>query len=116
MRTEIGTLVRMNAWIALLFAILLEVAATLSLKAAGNGSAPAIAAVAVGYVGSFVLLAYVLRTIEVSTTYAVWAGAGTALVAAIGMVILGEAVTALKVGSLALIVAGVVGLNLSGAH
>ncbi|MCW3009621.1 MAG: QacE family quaternary ammonium compound efflux transporter [Solirubrobacterales bacterium] len=106
----------MNAWAALVLAILMEVAATLSLKAAGSGSVPAIAVVVVGYLGSFVLLAVVLRTIEVGTTYAIWAGAGTALIAAIGMVALGEAVTAMRVGSLALIVLGVVGLNLSGAR
>ena len=106
----------MNAWIALVFAILLEVAATLSLKAAGGGSLPATVAVVVGYLGSFVLLAIVLRSIEIGTTYAIWAGAGTALIATIGMIALGEAVTAIKLGSLALIIAGVVGLNLAGAH
>lgn len=106
----------MNAWLALVLAILLEVMATLSLKAAGGGSLLASAVVAVGYLGSFALLAVVLKTIEVGTTYAIWAGAGTALIAAIGMVALGEAVSAVKVGSLALIVAGVIGLNLTGAH
>ena len=106
----------MNAWVALVLAILMEVAATLSLKAAGSGSIPASVVVVVGYLGAFALLAVVLRTMEVGTTYAIWAGAGTALVAAIGMVALGEAVSAVKIGSLALIVFGVIGLNLSGAH
>lgn len=106
----------MNAWVALVLAILLEVAATLSLRSAGTGSVPAIAVVVVGYLGSFVLLAIVLRSIEIGTTYAVWAGSGTALIALIGMVALGEAVSAVKLGSLALIIVGVVGLNLSGAH
>lgn len=106
----------MNAWVALVLAILLEVCATLSLKAAGGGSVPAIVAVVIGYLGSFVLLAIVLKSIEIGTTYAIWAGAGTALIATIGMIALGEAVTAVKLGSLALIIAGVVGLNLSGAH
>lgn len=106
----------MNAWIALALAIALEVAATLSLKAAGGGHVVASVVVAVGYLSSFALLAFVLRTIEIGTTYAIWAGAGTALIALIGMVALGEAATAVRIGSLALIVAGVVGLNLSGAH
>jgi small multidrug resistance pump len=48
--------------------------------------------------------------------YAVWAGAGTALVAVIGLVFLGEHFTWVKAASLAMIVAGVVGLNLAGAH
>lgn len=106
----------MNAWVALVLAILMEVTATLSLKAAGAGNVLAGGVVAVGYLGSFLLLAVVLKSIEVGTTYAIWAGAGTALIAAIGMVALGEAVNLVKVASLALIVVGVVGLNLSGAH
>ena len=106
----------MNAWVALVLAILVEVAATLALKAASAGHAWAYVPVVVGYVASFVLLAVVLKGIDVGTAYAVWAGAGTALVAAIGMTFLGEGVSALKLGSLALVMAGVVGLNLAGAH
>ena len=49
-----------------------------------------------------------------SVAYAVWSAVGTAAIAVIGMAILGEPVTALKVASLALIIAGVVGLNLAG--
>jgi small multidrug resistance pump len=58
----------------------------------------------------------VLRTLEVGTVYAIWAGAGTALVAVAGMAFLDEAVSAAKVGSILLIIAGVIGLNLAGAH
>lgn len=106
----------MNAWIALVLAILTEVAATVALKSAGAGSLPAMVVVVVGYLASFVLLAVVLKSIEVGTTYAIWAGAGTALVAAIGIVALGESVNLAKLASLALIIAGVIGLNLAGAH
>lgn len=106
----------MNAWVALVLAILSEVAATVALKSAGEGSLPASVVVVTGYIVSFVLLAVVLQSIEVGTTYAIWAGAGTALVAAIGMVALGEAVSLAKLASLALIISGVIGLNLAGAH
>ena len=106
----------MNAWLALVLAILAEVTATLSLKAAGAGSALASAVVVAGYGLSFVLLAVVLKQIEVGTAYAVWAGAGTALIAAVGMVALGESVSVVKLASLALVIVGVAGLNLSGAH
>ena len=106
----------MNAWIALTFAILAEVAATVALKSAGEGSVPATVVVVAGYLASFVLLAVVLRSIEVGTTYAIWAGAGTALVAAIGILALGESVNPAKLASLALIISGVIGLNLAGAH
>ncbi len=104
------------AWIYLTAAIGLEVTATLSLKSAGSGSPFAIAAVVVGYLGSFAFLFLVLRRMDVSVAYAVWAGAGTALIALIGITALGEPATLAKLGSVALIVAGVVGLNLSGAH
>jgi small multidrug resistance pump len=104
------------AWIYLTFAIGLEVTATLSLKAAGDGKALAVVLVLVGYVGSFAFLLLVLRRMDVSVAYAVWAGAGTALIALIGVTALGEPATLAKLGSVALIVVGVVGLNLSGAH
>jgi small multidrug resistance pump len=104
------------AWIYLTLAIGLEVTATLSLKAAGDGNPPAIVAVLIGYVGSFAFLLLVLRRMDVSVAYAVWAGAGTALIAMIGITALGEPASMAKLGSVALIVVGVVGLNLSGAH
>ena len=62
------------------------------------------------------MLSLVLRDIPVGTTYAIWAGAGTAAIALIGMAVLGEPATALKLGSIALIILGVIGLNASGAH
>ena len=103
-------------WILLIIAILAEVTATLSLRAAGNGSTLALVVVVAGYVGSLALLAVVVKHLEVSVAYAVWAGAGTALVALFGVMMLGEPATAIKVASLSLIIVGVVGLNLSGAH
>ena len=100
----------------LALAIVSEVVATVCLRAAGQGRPLAVAAVVIGYLASFVLLALVLKRIEVSTAYAIWAGAGTALVAVIGMSAFGEPATLAKVGSISLIIAGVVGLNLAGAH
>ena len=70
----------------------------------------------VGYGLSFWMLALVLRDMPIGLTYAVWAAVGTALIAAIGIVAFGEPATALKLLSLGLIIAGVVGLNLAGAH
>ena len=104
------------AYLFLALAIATEVAGTVALKAAGEGRPAAIAVVVVGYLSSFVLLALVLKRIEVSVAYAIWAGAGTALVAFIGIAALGEPATAAKLGSIALIITGVVGLNLAGAH
>jgi small multidrug resistance pump len=54
----------------------------------------------------------VVRTMPVSVAYAVWSGVGTAVVAVIGYWFLGESMGWVKSLSLALIVAGVVGVNL----
>jgi small multidrug resistance pump len=94
-----------------------EVAATVSLRYS-DGFAKLLPAtvVVVGYAISFWLLSKILKELSVGTTYAIWAGAGTAAVALIGMVALGEPATALKIASIGLIIAGVIGLNLTGAH
>ncbi len=98
-------------------AIVTEVAATISLRYSDGFTnlLPSIAVV-VGYGISFWLLALVLREMSVGSTYAIWSAVGTALVATFGMIALGEAATALKLGSLGLIIVGVVGLNLAGSH
>lgn len=107
----------MYAGIILTLSILSEVAATLALRASHGFTRPLPAVIVVlGYAASFVGLALVLKRMDVSLVYAIWAGAGTALVAAIGMLALGEATTAVKIASIGLIVAGVIGLNLGGAH
>jgi multidrug transporter EmrE-like cation transporter len=56
-----------------------------------------------------------VKGLDISLVYAVWAGIGTAAIALIGMTALGEPVTALKLVSIGVIIAGVVGLNLQGA-
>ena len=68
------------------------------------------------YAVSLWLTALAVRELEISLAYAVWAGVGTAAVAVIGMATLGESVNALKLASIALVIGGVVGLNLSGAN
>jgi small multidrug resistance pump len=95
-------------------AISSEVAATLALKASDGFSKPLPAAiVVVGYALSFWLLALVLKHMSVGTTYAVWSAVGTAAIALVGIVAYGEAANVLKIASLALIVVGVVGLNVA---
>lgn len=69
-----------------------------------------------GYGISIWLLAVVIRTIPISITYAVWSGVGTAMVAVVAYFYLGESMSGIKIASLALIVVGVVGLNVAGAH
>lgn len=98
-------------------AILAEILATTSMKYSDGFSKPwPSVGTTVGYVIAFALLAQTLKTVSVGTAYAIWAGAGTAVIAAIGMVFLGEAVTAAKVIGVLLVIAGVIVLNLGGAH
>ncbi|MFF4184282.1 DMT family transporter [Streptomyces sp. NPDC001691] len=68
-----------------------------------------------GYLLAFFLLSLTLKSMSVGTAYAIWSGAGTAVIAAVGMVFMGEAMTAAKVAGIALIIGGVVLLNLGGA-
>jgi len=107
----------MPAVLLLSLAIVTEVAGTVALRySEGFTRLVPSAIVVVGYGISFWLLARVLQELSIGFTYAVWSAAGTALVAAIGVVAFGEPATALKLASLALIIGGVVGLNLAGAH
>ena len=63
---------------------------------------------------SFGLLSVALRHLEVGPAYAAWTGLGAAGTAVVGMLILDESASALKLLSIGLVVAGVVGLYLSG--
>ena len=103
--------------ILLSIAIVAEVAGTVALKYTDGFTNPGPSVlVVVGYAISFWMLALVLRDLPIGLTYAVWAAVGTALIAAIGIVAFGEPATALKILSLGLIIAGVVGLNMAGSH
>jgi small multidrug resistance pump len=103
-------------WLLLGTAIAAEVTGTLALRAlsAGWRTGPALV-VGVGYGASFVLLALALRTIAVSTAYAVWAGVGTAGVAVLAWLLYGERMTWAGAAGIALVIAGVAVLNLSGS-
>jgi len=106
-----------GAGVLLVVAIVIEVVSTALLpRAQGFTDFVWSAVVLSGYGVSIWLLAIVVRTLPVSIAYAVWSGLGTAIVALIAFFFLGESMTVLKAASLTLIVAGVVGLNLAGAH
>jgi small multidrug resistance pump len=107
-------------WVALplLFvAIVAEVASTAALPRTESFSVPGwTLAVLAGYGLSTWLLAIVIRYLDVSVVYAIWAGVGTAGIAVIGVVALGETFDVTKVVAISLIISGVVVLNLHGAH
>jgi small multidrug resistance pump len=106
------------AWIFLTGAIASEVVATASLKLSNGLTRPAPSVVvAVGYLLSFVLLAQALKLqLQVSIAYAIWSGVGTAAITVIGILLLNEPLTAGKALGIALVIGGVVTLNLAGAH
>ncbi|MFJ8145123.1 DMT family transporter [Streptomyces sp. NPDC096094] len=98
-------------------AIAAEVAGTTAMKYSEGFSrlGPSLLT-ALAYVLSFALLAQTLKVLAVGTAYAIWAGVGTAAIAAIGVTFMGEGMTVTKAAGIALIIVGVVVLNLGGAH
>jgi small multidrug resistance pump len=107
----------MLPWIYLSAAIVTEVVGTVFLRFTDGFTRPVPSVVVViTYVASIWLTALALKELEISLVYAIWAGVGTAAVAIIGMTALGETVNGLKLASIALVIGGVVGLNLSGAN
>ena len=107
----------MQHWLYLAAAIVLEVAGTTCMKLSEGFTKimPSIL-IFVFYAASFTGLTYALKRIDVSVAYAIWSGLGTVLITAIGILYFREPATALRFVSIALIIAGVVGLNLGNAH
>ncbi len=102
------------SWLYLALAIVFEAAGTTSMKLSDGLSRlwPTLS-IFVFYGISFIWLTLALRAIEVGTAYAIWSGAGTALIATIGILHFGESITPAKLGALALIILGVLILKAS---
>ena len=106
------------AWLLVIVAGLLETGFAVCLKLSHGFTRlwPTIA-FAVFALGSFGLLTLSLKRLDVGPAYAVWTGIGAAGTAIYGMVFLGDLVSMLKIVSITLVIAGVIGLQLSGgAH
>ena len=105
------------AWLLLVAAGLLETGFAIALKLS-DGFSKVVPTVlfAVFAAGSFGLLNVALKSLPVGTAYAVWTGIGAAGTAVLGMLFLHEAVTVGRIVAIGLIIAGVVGLNLTGGH
>ncbi len=65
---------------------------------------------------SFAFLSMALKTLPLGTAYAIWTGIGAAGGFVVGILLLGEAVTAGRIVSIVLLVSGIVGLKLSSGH
>src|SRR2546430_17169849 len=99
-------------------AIIFEVMGTTALKfSEGFTKLVPSLIVVVGYGISFYLVSLALKKMDIGMVYATWSAVGTALVATIGVLWFKEPLNMLKVVSLALVIVGVIGLNLSsGGH
>ncbi len=106
------------AWLLVVTAGLLETGFAISLKLSHGFTRPlATVLFAIFALSSFGMLTLALKKLEVGPAYAVWTGIGAAGTAIAGMIWLSESVSTLKIVSIVLVIAGVVGLQLSGdAH
>jgi quaternary ammonium compound-resistance protein SugE len=101
------------AWVFLVIAGLLEVVWAIGLKYTDGFSRIGPTAITVAaMVASVILLGIALRELPVGTGYAIWTGIGTIGTAVLGMLLFQEPATALRLASIGLIVAGIVGLKL----
>lgn len=103
------------AWTYLVIAGLLEVAWALGLKASQGFTRPLPSLLTVlAMVASFYLLAQAMKVLPVGTAYAIWVGIGAVGTVLLGMLIYGDSASPLRLVSLVLILAGLVGLKLAG--
>ena len=102
------------AWLLLAVTVVLEVVATTLLKVSGGPTdRPFIfAGSMLSYGLCFWALSLAFRTIPFTIAYAIWAGAGMALIVLIGVLWFREPMTALKLVFLAMIAIGTIGLKL----
>jgi quaternary ammonium compound-resistance protein SugE len=102
------------AWVYLAFAGLLEIVWAIGLKYTDGFTRILPSAITIiGMIGSVVLLGLAVRDLPIGTGYAVWTGIGTVGAAILGMILFNEPATAIRIGCIALIVAGIIGLKLA---
>jgi quaternary ammonium compound-resistance protein SugE len=101
------------AWFILFAAGLLEIGWAVGLKyTEGFTRLVPTLFTAASMLASIVLLGLSLKTLPLGTAYAIWTGIGTVGTAIFGMILYGEPASALRLGCIGLIVAGIVGLKL----
>jgi small multidrug resistance pump len=101
-------------WFYLIVAIVAEVSGTTSMKLSAGFTKPLPSVLIFVFYGlSLTFLTLALRVLPVGMSYAIWSALGTALITAIGVLWFGEGMSTLKVISLILIIAGIVGLHFS---
>jgi len=105
-----------SSWLCLLIAIPFGVLGTVSMKLSeGFKKWKPSVCLLVFYAISLATMTLAVQGIDVSIVYAIWSGVGTILIAIIGVLVFKESISARKVISLILVVAGVVGIHLTNA-
>ena len=101
------------SWLLFIATVVFEVAGTISMKLS-HGFAKLIPSllIFICYGLSFALLTLTLKTMQVSTVYAMWSGLGTSLVAVIGVVYFKETMHVPKALGIGLVVLGVILINI----
>jgi quaternary ammonium compound-resistance protein SugE len=102
------------SWLYLFLAGLFEVAWAIGLKYTEGFTRPLPTVFTIICILiSLGLLGLALKSLPVGTAYAVWTGIGTVGTAILGIVLLGEAATVIRLACIGLILAGIIGLKLS---
>ncbi|MEG9224780.1 DMT family transporter [Aeromicrobium sp. Sec7.5] len=105
------------AWVYLALAITAEVTATMSLKVVAEGQRSWAAGVVLGYVAAFAMLSLGLREgLALGVAYGIWAAAGVAATAILSRLIFREPLTRLMGAGIALIIGGVLLIELGASH
>jgi small multidrug resistance pump len=106
--------VSFSPWALLAVAIVSEVIGTAALRESDGFTRPVpVAIMLVGYVIAFYLLSIIVRDVPVGIAYAIWAGAGTALIAVVGYFAFDEKLGAVTVAGIAMVIAGIAVIQLS---
>jgi small multidrug resistance pump len=99
-------------WVYLLLAIGFEVSGTTCMKLSDGFSRPGPSALIFVFYGlSIAFLTLAVQRLDISLSYAVWSGVGTAAMVIVGMTLFGEILTTVKAVAFVLIIVGVVALN-----
>ena len=111
------TVTNSTAWLILLGAGFLEIVWSISMKASDGYTRLPYTALTIAAAGlSFWLLGLSVKELPVGTAYAVWAGIGAVGAAILGIAIFGESANLIRLGCIALIVLGILGLKLTSDH
>ncbi|MBA3451652.1 MAG: multidrug efflux SMR transporter [Deltaproteobacteria bacterium] len=104
-------------WVLVFVSGLLEVGWAIGLKASAGLTRPLPTVLTIaGMIASFALLSIAVRQLPIGTAYAVWVGIGAVGTALLGIVIYKEPASAVRIGCLALVVVGIVGLKVTASQ